>query len=252
MTAEVSRSLQREPIELRVLTYNVHGLRSGTAAVARVISAARPDVVCVQEAPVGLRWRSRAAELARRAGLYVVTGGRPAAGNLLLCAARVDLVSAGDHLLSRTPGLPARGCAAAVLHAGGTTIGVVGTHFGLNASERRRHAAEVAEIAEQMRAAGATSVVVAGDLNSTPAAAEWEPLLVGLSDTAGIGAAWSTFPVRTPRARIDVVLAEPEVAVHSRGVPDHAELASASDHLPVLAVLRLPRPAGAASPAESG
>ena len=242
MTAEVSRSLQHEPFELRVLTYNVHGLRSGTAAVARVISATQPDVVCVQEAPVGLRWRSRAAELARRSGLYVVTGGRPAAGNLLLCAARIDLVSASDHLLSRTPGLHARGCAAAVLHAGGIKVVVIGTHFGLRAPERRRHAAEVAAIADRMRAEGATTVVVAGDLNSGPAAAEWEPLRSRLHDTAEAGAGWSTFPASAPRARIDVILTDPTVAVRSCGVPEPADLSSASDHLPVLAVLRLQRP----------
>lgn len=230
------------PLELRVLTYNVHGLRSGAAAVARMISAAEPDVVCVQESPVRLRWRSRAAELARRSGLYVVTGGRPAAGNLLLCAPRIDLVSASDHLLSRSPGLPSRGCAAAVLRAGGTRIGVIGAHFGLRAPERRRHAVEVAAIADQLRADGATTVLLAGDLNATLAATEWQPLLARWRDTAEPGADWSTFPASTPRARIDVVLVEPLVTVLSCEVPPHTDLAGASDHLPVLAVLHVPRP----------
>lgn len=227
-------------VELRLLTYNVRGVRAGSPAVARVIGSARPDVVCVQEAPVALRWRSRAADLARRSGLYVVSGGRPAAGNLLLCAARVDVVSAGDHLLSRSPGLAARGCTAAVLRIGGIDVGVVGTHFGLRASERRRHAAEVAAIVDQLHEAGATAVVVAGDLNSAPSAAEWGPLFERLRDTAPNDAPWSTYPARAPASRIDVVLAGPEVVVSACGLVDHVDVSRASDHRPVLAVLQLP------------
>ena len=191
-------------VEFRVLTYNVRGLRAGSAAVAKVIGSANPDVVCVQEAPVGLRWRSRAAALARRSGLYVVSGGRPAAGNLLLCAARVDVVTAGEHLLSRSPGLAARGCAAAVLRIGGVEVGVIGAHFGLRAAERRRHAEEVAAIAHQMRAAGATTVVLGSDLNSKPWADEWQPLFAQFRDPVPRDASWSTYPARMPTARIDV------------------------------------------------
>lgn len=225
-----------------MLTYNVRGLRAGTAPVTRVISATDADVVCVQEAPVGLRWRTRAAELARRSGLYVVTGGRSAAGNLLLCSARTDVVTSANHLLSRSPGLQPRGCVAAVLRLGGVRFGVVGTHFGLRAAERRRHADEVAEVAETLRSAGAEAVVLAADLNSQPWAREWEPLLARLRDTVPAGSRWTTFPARAPTARIDVVLADPAVTVVSTTVIEHLEVSRASDHRPVLAVLQLPHP----------
>ncbi len=65
---------------LRLLTYNVRSMRDDRAAVARVIRSAEPDVVCVQEAPRFLRWRSTCAALARTSGLVVVGGGRPAGG----------------------------------------------------------------------------------------------------------------------------------------------------------------------------
>jgi endonuclease/exonuclease/phosphatase family metal-dependent hydrolase len=234
-------------VELRVLTYNVRGVRAGMAGIARVITAARPDIVCVQEAPVGLRWRGRTAELARRSGLYVVTGGRPAAGNLMLCAARVDRISAADSLLSRTPGLAVRGCTSAVLRVGRIKIGVIGVHFGLRAPERHRHAAEVAAIADRLRSDGATAVLIAGDLNASPSAAEWEPLYVRLRDTALADAAWGTFPAHAPTARIDVVLAEPDVPVVSCEVLEHPDVARASDHRPVLAVLRLTSRSGSDS-----
>ena len=199
------------PVELRLLTYNVRQLRAGTGAVARVIASARADVVCLQEVPSRFRWRSRAAELARRSGLYVVTGGRPAAGNLMLCAARVDVVTAGSHLLTRTPRLAARGCTAAVLRVGGVVIGVIGAHFGLLASERGRHAAEVSAIAAHLRARGATTVILAADLNARSGAREWESLPSGLRDTVPPSALWSTYPAKAPTARIDAVLAGPEV-----------------------------------------
>jgi endonuclease/exonuclease/phosphatase family metal-dependent hydrolase len=228
-------------VELRVLTYNIRGLRGGMAGVARVINSARADVVCIQEGPAGWRWRSPAAELARRSGMYVVSGGRPAAGNLLLCAARVDRLSATDHRLSRTPGLAARGCAESLMRVGGVTIGVVGVHFGLRAPERRRHAEEVAAIADRLRAAGAVGVVLGADLNSAPTSAEWEPLLTTLRDTAPPHTDWSTFPAQQPRARIDVVLADPAVEVTACGVLDEGGPPHASDHRPVLAVLQLPQ-----------
>lgn len=36
---------------IRVLSYNVRSLRDDTEALARVIRACEPDLVCVQEAP---------------------------------------------------------------------------------------------------------------------------------------------------------------------------------------------------------
>jgi endonuclease/exonuclease/phosphatase family metal-dependent hydrolase len=43
---------------LRLLSYNVRSLRDDASAVARVIRAAEPDLVCIQEAPRLFRWRS--------------------------------------------------------------------------------------------------------------------------------------------------------------------------------------------------
>ena len=63
---------------LRVLSYNVRSLRDDADAVASVIRSCEPDVVCIQEAPRFLRWRSKCAALARTSGMFVVTGGRPA------------------------------------------------------------------------------------------------------------------------------------------------------------------------------
>lgn len=228
--------------ELRVLTYNVRRLRDDRAAVIRVVRAARADVLCLQEAPGGPLWRTRCSELAREAGMFLLSGGRPAVGNLLAGAARIDVHGTLDIRLSRTTGMQPRGVSSALLGLGGVRFGVIGVHGGLSASERHRHAGEIVVVADRLRAAGAVGVVVAGDLNAAPGAPEWLGLGDRFQDACAIRLAGEelTYPAASPRARIDVVLAESPIEVVSAGVLDHPDVVRASDHRPVLAVLRLP------------
>src|SRR5581483_8178736 len=113
------------------MTYNVRSMRDDDAALARVISSAAPDVVCVQEAPRFLRWRSTCAALARMSGLVVVGGGRPAGANLIMSTLGVDALSVHDIGFSTDPLLHRRGAALAVLRLRGTTFAVAGTHLDL-------------------------------------------------------------------------------------------------------------------------
>lgn len=228
--------------ELRVLSYNVRGLRDDRAAVRQVLRAARPDVVCFQEAPAGPLWRQRCSRLAREADLLFVGGGAPAANNMLATAARVDVHGTADTGLSRTPGMQRRGLASALLGVGGVRFGVIGIHGGLSAAERTRHAAQIRAVADRLLAVGAVGVVVAGDLNAPVERAEWAPLRESCVDAYAVAPVGDelTFPARQPAHRIDVVLVEPPIEVVSAGVFDHPDVVAASDHRPVLAVLRLP------------
>ncbi|MEV5502073.1 hypothetical protein AB0M50_42410 [Nonomuraea fuscirosea] len=61
---------------IRIATYNVHGMRDSVPALGRVMTAARADVLCVQEAPRFGRWRAGRAALAAAAGLAVAGEGR--------------------------------------------------------------------------------------------------------------------------------------------------------------------------------
>ena len=76
----------RVPVEMRVLSWNLHGLRDDTVALAEVVRRLDPDVMCVQEAPKYLRWRAKTASLARDCGLFYVTG----------VAARVEAMEGGE------------------------------------------------------------------------------------------------------------------------------------------------------------
>ncbi|MFX4293807.1 endonuclease/exonuclease/phosphatase family protein [Streptomyces bohaiensis] len=235
--------------ELRLLSYNVRSLRDDTAALARVIRATEPDVVCLQEAPRFTGWRRRTAALGRATGLHLVAGGAPARGVAVLTTLRPVVERTADLPLPATPGLHRRAVALAVLRLGHARLAVASCHLGLAAAERRRHAALLTDLLP--RTAHGAPLVLAGDLNEPPggaARATLGRLLRDGWDQAPAGGRL-TFPADAPDRAIDAVLAGPGVTVLRCGVPDPreggpgaADLRAASDHLPVLAVLRVAAP----------
>src|SRR5947209_18239011 len=114
--------------EIRLLTYNIRALRDDADAVSEVIRALAPDVVCVQEAPRFLRWRSKRAAVAREAGLVVATADRPG-GLMLMTSLRVKVVSTNFALLSKRPNLHQRAVCAAVVDIAGARWQVASVHL---------------------------------------------------------------------------------------------------------------------------
>lgn len=224
-----------------MLSYNVRSLRDDGAAVAAVIRSCRPDVVCIQEAPRFLRWRSRCAGLARESGLVVVTGGRPAGAMLLLTRMGVRVVSARDVLLSKRRRLHQRGLAVAVLEVGGVRLAVASMHLDLDAAERVRHVPEVLGHLTTLDA----PVVLAGDVNEQPGEPAWAALSARLHDAYAVAPTGpgATYSARAPHKRIDGVFVDPRLSVLSCEVPQVPGVQVASDHLPVLAVISVPAPA---------
>src|SRR5436190_15292314 len=92
---------------LRLVSYNIRSLRDDPMAVAAVIRALSPDVVCVQEAPRFLRWRSKRAALARHSGLVVATEDR-VGGLAILAAFRTDVLDRSFTALTKAPKLHQR------------------------------------------------------------------------------------------------------------------------------------------------
>jgi endonuclease/exonuclease/phosphatase family metal-dependent hydrolase len=212
---------------MRVMTWNVRSLRDDAAGVARQLRAAAPDIVLVQEAPRLWRWRSACARLARQADLVVVTGGRPAAGNLILCSMRVRVEAAYDVRLPKRPGLHRRGAAMAVLSVDGRRLAVLGTHLDLDPAAR-------ADSAARLRAAAPAGapLLVGADVNEEPGGPAWRVLSTALVDV-GDGLP-PTFSVSSPRRRIDGLFVDPALRVVSCQV---LETGPVSDHKPVLAEL---------------
>lgn len=222
--------------ELRLLTYNVRSLRDDGEAVAAVIRACEPDVVCVQEAPRMLRWRSKRAALARKSGLVVATADRPG-GLMLMTSLAVTVRSTRFTLLPKTPDLHQRAIAMADLELRGSRWSIASVHLGVDADERSRHLEPFYDFVD----ASESPLVVAGDFNNDPDGPIWRSLAARMQDAYAVapdGPA-ETYPARRPRRRIDGIFVDPAVdVVACRAVHDNPDLlVAASDHLPVLAVL---------------
>jgi endonuclease/exonuclease/phosphatase family metal-dependent hydrolase len=220
---------------MRLLSYNVRSLRDDGAAVARVIRDARPDVVCIQEAPRFLRWRSRCAGLARRSGLVTVGGGRSAAANLLLSTLAVEVESSRDVLFSKDARLHQRGAAIAVLRLGDARVAVAGTHLDLVEAPRLRHIAELEQALDEHVPDGVPTVV-AGDINDRPGSPVWQRLTERRVDAVPAGDGF-TYSAAQPRRRIDGVFADAALRIVSAEVLDSPDVRVASDHRPVLVEL---------------
>jgi endonuclease/exonuclease/phosphatase family metal-dependent hydrolase len=220
---------------LRLLSYNVHGLRDDVAALAAVVRAAGPDVMVVQEGPRRFRWRTRSATLASRLGLFVAGGGEPALGNLVLVGMRVRVHGHRDVQFPLTPGRHMRGAVLVDCSVGGTRCTVAGAHLATAAGERPLQA----EIVRRTLAAVEPPVLLGLDVNEEPDGRAWRALTgSGLID-AGAGGA-PTYPAAGPCRRIDAVLVDPRCEVVAYRVLDSPEARRASDHLPVLVDLVLP------------
>jgi len=225
------------PVTIRVLCFNIRSLRDDTTAVVRVISAARPDVVLVQEAPRFFRWQSRCRALASACGLTWVVGGREAGANLVLTAPTCEVLDTRTVTFTPYRNLHQRGAAVAVLRVGGKTITVAGTHLDLVEVPRLRHLDELGEVLTEMRPA-ATPLVLAGDLNAVPGSATWQRLArfgVDSWQAAGEGDGF-TYPGERPVRRIDgiFVAGAPIVAAT---VLDSPDVRAASDHRPLIVEL---------------
>ncbi|MFD3869670.1 endonuclease/exonuclease/phosphatase family protein [Streptomyces sp. NPDC058623] len=243
-----SRTEPDGSVVIRVLSYNLRSLHDDEDALARVIRACAPDLVLAQEAPRFFRWRKHAARLAAKCDLVVLGGGATAAGPLLLCSLRALVERAEDVLLPLGPGLHRRGFATAVVRFGAVRLGVISTHLSLEREERGR---QTGMLLERVASMDVPYVIAGGDVNETPVGDAFGRLAGVLQDCWAV-APWGgehTFPAgpgaRADR-RIDAVFASPGVEVLACGVPvglpgvADRDLGAATDHLPVLAVLRLP------------
>jgi endonuclease/exonuclease/phosphatase family metal-dependent hydrolase len=230
---------------IRVLSLNVRSMRDDTAALARVIRACAPDLVLLQEAPRFFRWRKKLARLAAASELVILTGGATAAGPAVLCSLRATVERTEDVLLPLTPGLPRRGFATAVVRFGGARLGVLGCHLSLDRGERYEQAGM---LLDRLAGMGVAHTVAGGDLNEGPEGPAFRRLAGALQD-GWATAPWGgehTWTATEPHRRIDAVFAGPGVEVLGCGVPlghpgvSGADLRAATDHLPVLAALRVP------------
>ncbi|MEU1731623.1 endonuclease/exonuclease/phosphatase family protein [Streptosporangium sp. NPDC020145] len=215
-------------------------MKDDQAALGRVITALRADVLCVQEAPRFWRWRRRRGRLAASGGMSVVAG-RRLGGVAVLTGPAVRPLHGRGRLLRFFPGLEQRAIAMAVVEYGGHRVAVGSVHLDLDPAARAHHAGQALSMLGEVAERFGALPVLAGDVNEEAGEPAWRLITERLTDCYPLAPRGDglTFPSRAPRVRIDAVFAAPGARVISCGVAgaDPGDLRLATDHLPVLAEL---------------
>ncbi len=246
------------PSSIVVMTYNIHqGFgqdgRLGIERIAEVIRQANADIVALQEsdiARISSGNQDAVRFLAARLGYYEAYG--PPTRDQVL---GVSILSRFPILRWETIFLPSLETQRVMVEAdvliGSQILSVYAAHFGLTEEERAMQAAFVRELT----ASAAYSRILLGDFNSVPRqppsrqevsgdiyvelTADWRDSWTAagfaLRDSNGF-----TWPAASPVRRIDYVFLGPGITVDSVQVPRNPLTGVASDHLPVIAQIRLP------------
>ncbi|HJE25263.1 MAG TPA: endonuclease/exonuclease/phosphatase family protein [Methylorubrum populi] len=243
---------------LRLLSYNIRHCRGtdGRIAperVARVVAATGADIVALQEVDVG-RTRTggldQAEEIARRVGMSAhfhpalhLAEERYGDALLTRLPSRLRRAAPLPGLLRR-PGLEPRGALWVEVTAGAARLQVLTTHFGLLGAERIAQAEALLGPDWLGDPACAEPVVLLGDFNATAWSRAYRRLNRRLTDARRLagrrrGRGEATFPSRFPLLRIDHVFVSDRIAVERIAVVNTALARQASDHLPLLAEIRI-------------
>lgn len=249
LLAAATAVMAAEPaITLRVMTYNIHhgeGLdqKLDLARIAKLITDQRADIVGLQEVDRGCertQKRDLPAELAQLTGLKVhfeknipYQGGEY--GNAVLTRFPIKHAK-NTHFKMLRPG-EQRGVLQLVLDVRGRDVLFLNTHIDYRPDDSER-VLNVDELKGIVAAAGTMPVIMVGDFNATPESRTITKIKAFMTDTwdrAGQGDGF-TIPVREPRKRIDYIWISPD-SIEPRSIAVlHSE---ASDHLPVIAELKL-------------
>ncbi len=233
-------------MELTFASYNIHkavGLdrRRDPERILAVLHEIDADVVALQEADRRFVRRASVLPLDLLDDLsdyrLVRLNHRPASigwhGNALLVKRAISVVEAGVVPL---PTLEPRGAVRADLLAHGRRLRVVGMHLDLSGLRRRQQVRTI--LGDVARCGPACPAVLMGDFN------EWSLHGGALREFLSpwrVLAPGRSFPSRRPVAQLDRVVISPEWQVAELGVHHSALAARASDHLPVLVRLQLPK-----------
>lgn len=222
------------PSTLRVVTYNLRGLKDDPAAAAAVVRRLDPDVLLLQEVPRYPGSSYAISSFARQSGLLWSGRTRLVSGTSLMTHLRVESTDSQDRRLK--VGLrenPRSYTLAQVRQVGGPWVTVVSVHLSLVGEQRVDHVRTVlAELADDPRVPDDGALVVGGDLNENHEGQAWRIVageLVEVSDDR------VTFPARRPQHRLDALFSRGhrEARPGDPALLEGLDLAVASDHLPV-------------------
>jgi endonuclease/exonuclease/phosphatase family metal-dependent hydrolase len=227
---------------IKVASYNIRKAM-GTDRIRRpdrilaVLAELDADVVALQEADRRYGERHSALPLDmlgqsdwRAVNFAIRPGGIGWHGNAILVRDRIEISACRPLAL---PVLEPRGAVMAELAKDGFRFRVVGMHLDLSGLWRRKQARALIGHVEDC--AHPMPTILMGDLN------EWSLADGCLADFArhfDFAPTGPSFHARRPLARLDRIMATPDLAVLASGT-HHSQLATrASDHLPIWAEVR--------------
>ena len=253
-----------QPTRLRVMSYNVHSCigmdgRVSPRRIARVIAQQAPDLVALQELDHG-RLRSRgedqASAIAEQLGYHVtflatITRGVERYGHAVLSRWPIKTVKVAElptNSLSIWP--EPRGALWSRVYLGGVPVNVLTTHLGLSARERLAQMQTLLGPEWLGPVLDDQPVVLCGDFNLPPGTAPYRLAADRLCDVASEeDEALYTFISTRPFARIDHIFVSDHFAVDRATVIRNYLTRVSSDHLPLVAELRVRQPAPTPLPA---
>lgn len=263
--AMASREAGRAGSEtLRIMTYNVHGCagRDGKVApsrIGRIIARHNPDIVCLQELDV-LKDSHQAEVIAEKLEMVfqyhsAFTMKKGLHGNAVLSRFPMRLVASGFlPRLSTSRIHEPRGALWVEIDLGSERLQLVNTHLSLLPSEGLLQADALLGPAWLGRPGRKDPVILCGDFNAVPGSRVCRRLDRALRNAQlelPGHAVQATLPSFYPLRALDHVYLGAGVEILSIEVPRTDLERMASDHLPLIARVALPRAAAAGRAPES-
>lgn len=257
-TPDREASPQQRSDRLRVMTYNVHsciGLdgKMDIERIARVIAQANPDVVVLQELDVG-RDRTLGQDQAELIAGYLqmqvhfhpsIHLEEEKYGDAILSHLPLKLVKAGLLPgLANKPNLEPRGAIWATVELHQQQVHIINTHLGLQPRERLAQIKALLSNEWLGHPDCSGPVIFCGDLNAQPGSEVCRQLGQTMTDAQTLldgHRPRGTFPSRFAAIRIDHIYISQDVEVTAVEIPGSLQAKMASDHLPLLVQLAIPR-----------
>ncbi len=253
-TDDLDKIIAATPVKetcVRLMTYNVHsciGLDGHISPerIARVIARHEPDIVALQELDMN-RKRTEQSDQTHIIAEYLkmhyhfhanIRVGEEHYGNAILSRYPLDVVFAGKLPIYNERFSELRGAIWVKIIIDGQEWQIINTHFGLGRQERMAQARALVGLQWLKHPECRRPVVVCGDFNSLPGSPVNDLFETVLKD-ASCGEKTPTWMSRCLIKQLDHIFASPDIQTMKIWVPRTDLDKVASDHLPLIADLKL-------------
>lgn len=244
-------------IQISLMTYNVHSCigtdkKASPERIAEVIASYGPDIVALQELDVVLLRSGmvdQAKEIAGHLNMHFhfhpsFSIEKGYFGNAILSRYPTRLVKADElPTFQYRRLLEKRGALWTEMRVEGSKVNLINTHLGLDRNERRSQIDTLLGPDWLGNPACSTPVILCGDLNASPLSGIYRKIITRLYDvqkTITGERSRNTWPACFPLMRIDHIFVSSDIVVTETSVPRTTLTQSASDHLPLVAHIKIP------------